>query len=221
MTERVARERKIVHHKRRFARRLARQNRLAKIGVRIEKAKEAFDSYVFEFPRQMRYRIVPADLAVGNNLEAGLHLIGNRAASHFVFGVEHIRHGALAAIEACNRAPQHLELESVADSRIAARAREIQTRRSWIHGSESNVGERPERVKTRRAFATRSRCTPLRFGLLFAHGEIRAIRMMEDERAYACFRVHHHAFGEVDADIFGSGAASKCRPDLRELGHAG
>lgn len=41
----------------------------------------------------------------------------------------------------------------------------------------------------------------LRF-TFFAGTEIRTIRMMENERAYARFRVHHEAFRELNADFF-------------------
>src|ERR1700729_1423212 len=37
---------------------------------------------------------------------------------------------------------------------------------------------------------------------LVADGEVRAIGMMEDQRADAGFGVHHHAFGEMYADFF-------------------
>ena len=36
----------------------------------------------------------------------------------------------------------------------------------------------------------------------FAHTEVCAIRMMEDERANAGLRFHHEAFGQLDADFF-------------------
>ena len=38
---------------------------------------------------------------------------------------------------------------------------------------------------------------------LVADGEIRAIRMVEDQRANAGFGVHHHAFREMDTNFFG------------------
>ena len=37
-----------------------------------------------------------------------------------------------------------------------------------------------------------------------ANRKICAIRMMEDEGADAGFRVHHHPFGEVNSDFFGT-----------------
>ncbi len=43
----------------------------------------------------------------------------------------------------------------------------------------------------------------LRLGLV-ADGEICAIGMVKDERADAGFGVHHHAFGEMHADFFGT-----------------
>src|SRR5580658_8092455 len=42
------------------------------------------------------------------------------------------------------------------------------------------------------------------FGGLFANREVAAVRMMEYESAHACFGVHHHSFGEVDANILGT-----------------
>src|SRR5579862_453757 len=35
----------------------------------------------------------------------------------------------------------------------------------------------------------------------FARSEVSAVRVMEDQRAHAGLRFHHHAFREMDADI--------------------
>src|ERR1700731_1373473 len=43
----------------------------------------------------------------------------------------------------------------------------------------------------------------LQIGLV-ADGEVRAIGMMEDKRADAGFRIHHHPFRKVDADLLGA-----------------
>ena len=44
----------------------------------------------------------------------------------------------------------------------------------------------------------------LRLVVRIAHAEISAIGMLEHERAHARFGVHHHAFGELDADFVGT-----------------
>src|ERR1700675_347910 len=115
------------------------EGRLAKIGIGVKKAQKAANFYVFELSGDVGDGIVPANLAIGDDVEAGFHLVGDGAADHFVLGVEDVGGGALAAVEGRDGAAQELKLEGVADARIAAGAGEVQTGGSGAHGRPAEI----------------------------------------------------------------------------------
>src|SRR5438874_1459632 len=58
---------------------------------------------------------------------------------------------------------------------------------------------RPNRTAAELSIRAWLRCADLD---LFPSREVRAIRMVEHHRADAGFRLHHHAFGQLDTDLF-------------------
>src|ERR1035437_3350262 len=70
---------------------------------------------------------------------------------------------------------------------------------SFIHIVSPGEGNRVKGC-TRRTLMPRLRRRP---ALAFICREVGAIGMVEDDGAYAGFRLHHHAFGQLHADVFG------------------
>src|ERR1700720_4126798 len=110
MAEGVSREAVITGDKVTAFHRRSGEDGLAKISVGIEEANEAFDLNVVEFAGQVRNRIVPANQAVGDHVEAGPHLFGDDAAGYVVLYVEEIGGRAVASVECGNRSPQDLQV---------------------------------------------------------------------------------------------------------------
>ena len=132
MSERVAGETEIFRDERVAPLGCAGNHRLAKIKVCVEIALQAGDLDVGEFGREVRDRVVPTNLAIGDHFKAGFQLVGDSAANHFVFGIEEIRGVAFATIERSSGTAEGLELRAVADARIAAGICEVQPGKRWV-----------------------------------------------------------------------------------------
>src|ERR1700751_588332 len=132
MSKRVASETEIFGDERFAPLGCTADHRLAKIKVGGEIAPQAGDLDIGEVGPQVRERVVPTNLAIGDHFEAGFQLVGDSAADHFVFGVEEVRGVAFAAVERCGGATENLTLQAVSDARIAAGICEVQTGKHWI-----------------------------------------------------------------------------------------
>src|SRR5580658_6919347 len=120
MAEGIASETKVLGDDRIVSLGNAGDKGLAKIKVGVEKALQADDLDVGEFGCDVGDRVLPANLAVGDDVEPGFQLVGDSTARHLIFGVEKIRGIAFAAIERGDGATENLEFVAVADAWIAA-----------------------------------------------------------------------------------------------------
>src|ERR1700733_5763018 len=128
MAESVSRETIITGGKMAAFERRSGKDRLAKIRVGVEEADEAFDLNVVELAGQVRNGVIPANQAVGDNVEAGFHLFGDDGAGHVVLHVEKIGGGAVASVERGNCSAQALQIRGIADARVASRAGKVEAR---------------------------------------------------------------------------------------------
>ena|ERR1700722_19415551 len=140
MPERVAGETEIFRDERIAALGGAGNHRLAKIKVGIEIPLQASDLDIGEFGRNVRDRVVPANLSVGDHFEAGFELVGDGEARHLVLGVEEVRRITFATIERGDGATKSLDFGSVADARIATGACKMQTGKLRI-GSQTHAND--------------------------------------------------------------------------------
>jgi len=102
------------------------EDRLTEISIGIEESNEAFDFDVIQFASEMRNWVIPANQAVGDNVEPGFYLLGDYVAGDFVLNVEEIGVGSFSAIERGNRSLEILEFEGIAYARVASRARKME-----------------------------------------------------------------------------------------------
>ena len=99
MAEGVSRETVITGGKMAAFQRRSGKDRLAKIRVGVEEADEAFDLNVVELAGQVRNGVIPANQAVGDNVEAGFHLFGDDGAGDVILHVEEVGGGAVTSVE--------------------------------------------------------------------------------------------------------------------------
>src|SRR3984957_7473380 len=153
----------------------------------------------------MRDRIIPSDLAVRDDFKASLYLFGDRMSSYRILRIQQVGAGAFTAIERNDRAFEQLRFGSVTDPRITAGAGKSELRRARAHSKGLGPAKRWMKVRrkaqVRQASDRDDDLLPLR---LIAHRKVGAVRMMKNERADAGFRIHHHSFGQMHADLFGA-----------------
>jgi hypothetical protein len=132
--------------------RLPRQHRLAAANFGVKKGNGALKFDIVQFRREIRNRIVPPDLPVGNDIQPRLHLFRDCQPRHLILRIQQVRGGAVAGAERCNGLLQQLQFGGISDARIAAGAGKIEPRSRGAHQVASELARETARklVETRK-----------------------------------------------------------------------